>query len=292
MSFDHLQKLIRKRKNPVALTLGAVLRAVPPCLRDGNGPEARAQAQLRYAQGLMDALGDLVPAVLLRVPYWEELGWQGMKALEQTVQYAHEKGLFVIADARRGDGGGAASAYGRGWLGREGFKADCLTVSAYQGSDTLEPLLSLCREEDKCVLALVRTAGAAAGEVQDLVSGDRVVCQVLGDLAQRLAGDEVGEMGYSRVGAVVTTPWPSDLRSLRKRLDRLFFLVDVETEGGCALSDAHLAFDKYGRGALVAYDAPVRAWMENGGDGADYAGAARASLTAARDEIKQSVTLL
>jgi len=288
MSFDRLQKLIRSKKCPVALTLGVEPEAVPPCLRDGDGPEA----QLRYAQGLIDALGDVVPAVILRVPYWEALGWQGMKALEQAARYAREKGLFVIADARRGDGGSAALAYGQGWLGKDGFDADCLTVSAYQGSGALEPLLPLCREVDKCLLALVRTDGPTAGEVQDLVSGDRVVCQVMGDLAQRLGKDNLGAMGYSRVGAVVSTPWPSDLRALRKRWEQLFFLVSVETEGSCAVADARFAFDKYGRGALIAYDAPVRAWMDQGGSGEDYADAARTALTAARDQIKQYVTIL
>lgn len=289
MSFDRLQKLIRSKKCPVALPLGVEPETVPPCLRgDGSGPEA----QLRYAQGLMDALADVVPAVILRVPYWEALGWNGLKALEQAVGYAREKGLFVIADARRGEGGNAALAYGQGWLGQDGFNADCLTVSAYQGSAALEPLLPLCRETDKCLLVLVRTGGPTAGEVQDLVSGDRVVCQVMGDLAQRLGGNDVGAMGYGRIGAVVSTPWPSDLRALRKRWEWLFFLVSVETEGACAIADARFAFDRYGRGALISYDAPLRAWMDRGGGGEDYAGAARTALTAARDGLKQYVTIL
>ena len=116
MSFDRLQKLIRTRKNPVALTLGVPMEAVPPQLIDssvdklGHGTEASADALLRFSTELMDALSSLIPAVILRVPYWEALGWQGLKALDQAAFHARELGLFVIADARRGDANAAAAA--------------------------------------------------------------------------------------------------------------------------------------------------------------------------------------
>ena len=39
-----------------------------------------------------------------------------MAALEKTIRYAHEKGMYVIADIKRGDIGSTASAYAEGWL--------------------------------------------------------------------------------------------------------------------------------------------------------------------------------
>ena len=47
--------------------------------------------------------------------------------LERTIRYAKSKGLFVIADIKRGDIGSTASAYAEGWLsgvkiGEETFK--------------------------------------------------------------------------------------------------------------------------------------------------------------------------
>lgn len=297
MSFDRLQKFIRAKKAPVALTLGVEPEAIPPQLvkasvdKFGPGPEAQADALLRSSLGLMDALEDLVPAVILRVPYWEAFGWQGLKALDQAVFHARELGLFVIADARRGDAGPAALACGRAWLGREGINADCLSVNAYQGSDAIKPLLELCRAEDKCLLTVARTSNPSAGEVQDLISGDRVVGQVLGDLAARLGQSEIGQMGYSRVGAIIGTSWPSDLRSMRKRMEHTFFLLSAGGDGECSLEDARYAFDKYGRGALIAFAVAPRAWM-SAGNGGDYVQAARTALKAAQDEIKQSVTIL
>lgn len=294
MSFDRLQKLIRARKNPVALTLGVPMEAVPAPLvsasldKLGPGAEAQADALLRFSTELMDALSELVPAVILRAPYWEALGWQGMKALDQAAFHARELGLFVIADARRGDAGAAALACGQAWLGKEGVNADCLTVNAYQGSDAIEPLLELCAQEDKCLLVVSRTSNPSAGEVQELISGDRVVGQALGDLAERLGRDSLGQMGYSRVGTMVGTPWPSDLRAMRKRLERTFLLLEAGGDGACGLEDAWYAFDKYGRGALVSLTSAPAA----GPDGGDYIQPVRAAIETARDTIKQFITFL
>lgn len=294
MSFDRLQKCIRTRKNPVALTLGVPMEAVPAQLvktsvdKLGPGAEARADALLRFSTELMDALNGLVPAVILRVPYWEALGWQGMKALDQAAFHARELGLFVIADARRGDAGAAASACGQAWLGKEGVNADCLTVNAYQGSDAVEPLLELCQAEDKCLLVVSRTSNPSAGEVQELISGDRVVGQALGDLAQRLGQDDLGQMGYSnRVGAMVSTPWPSDLRAMRKRLERAFLLLEAGGNDACSLEDAWYAFDKYGRGALISLTSTPAASSDG-----DYIQPVRSAIEAARDTIKQFITFL
>lgn len=292
MSFDRLQKLIRARKNPVALTLGVPAETLPPQLvkvsvdKLGPGAEAQADALLRFSTELMDALHTLIPAVILRIPYWEALGWQGLKALDQAAFHARELGIFVIADARRGDAGEAAAACGSAWLGKEGVNADCLTINAYQGSDAVEPLLKLCREEDKCLLVMARSSNPSAGEVQELVSGDRVVGQALGDLAVRLGRDEPGELGYnSRVGTMLSTPWPSDLRSMRKRMERTFFLLSAGGDGECSLEDAYYAFDKYGRGALIALP-PAQA--EDG----DYIQPVRSAIENARDTVKQFITFL
>lgn len=293
MSFDRLQKLIRARKNPVALTLGVPIEAVPGQLvkasvdKLGPGAEAQADALLRFSAELMDALRDLVPAVILRVPYWEALGWQGLKALDQAAFHARELGLFVIADARRGDAGAAAAACGQAWLGKEGVNADCLTINAYQGSGAVEPLLELCRAEDKCLMVVSRTSNPSAGEVQELISGDRVVGQALGDLAERLGRDDLGQMGYSRVGAMVSTPWPSDLRAMRKRMERTFLLLDAGGDGACSLEDAWYAFDKYGRGALIALSDILTACPE-----VDYIQPVRSAIETARDTIKQFITFL
>ena len=44
-----------------------------------------------------------MPAVKPQCAYYEMYGWQGMRTLAQTIQYAKEKGMYVIEDGKRND---------------------------------------------------------------------------------------------------------------------------------------------------------------------------------------------
>lgn len=307
MSFDHLQQLIKARKNPTVAGLDPKPEYVPPHLlkasldKYGETLEGAADAIYQFNVGLMDALCDVVPAVKPQSAFYERLGWQGMLVLEKTIRYAQDKGFFVIADVKRGDIGSTAQAYSEAWLGKtrvgqtelSAFNADCLTINGYLGSDGIVPFLETCRREDKCFFTLVKTSNPSSGELQDMVAGDRVVYQVMGDLTARLGQDDIGKFGYSRAGAVVGATYPSDLRSLRKRLEHTFFLVPGYGAQGGTAEDVRFAFDKYGRGAIVNASRSIMcAWQKTGHDGQDYQDAARAAAEAMRDDIRQFVTIL
>ena len=307
MSFDHLQDLIKAKKNPTVAGLDPKPEYVPPHIRKasydkyGETLEGAADAILQFNKGLMDALCDVVPAVKPQAAYYEKLGWQGMKAMEETIRYAREKGLFVIADIKRGDIGSTAQAYSDGWLGKTqvgdkllpAFDVDCVTVNGYMGSDAINPFLETCRAEDKCIFTLVKTSNPSSSELQDMVAGDRVVYQVMGDLTQRLSRDDLGKYGYTRAGAVVGATYPSDLRALRKRLEHTFFLVPGYGAQGGTAEDVQYAFDELGRGAIVNASRSIMcAWQKTGKDGMDYQDAARAAAEAMRDDIRQFVTIL
>ena len=221
--------------------------------------------------------------------------------LERTIRYAKSKGLFVIADIKRGDIGSTASAYAEGWLsgvkiGEETFKtfdADCVTLNGYMGSDSINPFLKAAQGEDKCVFVLVKTSNPGSGELQDMVAGDRLVYQVMGDLNQRIAKGTEGKYGYTMAGAVTGATYPSDLRALRKRLEHTFFLVPGYGAQGGTAEDVQYAFDKYGHGAIVNSSRGIMcAWQKTGGDGRDFAQAARDAAIAMRDDIRRFVTIV
>jgi len=104
MSFDRLQEAIIAKKNPTVAGLDPKPEYVPAHIRKecydkyGETLEGAAEAIYRFNCGLMDALKDIVPAVKPQSAYYERLGWQGMRVLDETIRYAKEKGLFVIAD--------------------------------------------------------------------------------------------------------------------------------------------------------------------------------------------------
>ena len=307
MSFDVLQDKIREMKNPTVAGLDARIEYVPEYIRKaayeqyGVGLKGAAEAIWQFNVGLIDALCDIVPAVKPQAAYYENLGWQGMEMLERTIAYAKEKGLFVIADIKRGDIGSTATAYAEGWLSGapiegqlfKSFDADCVTLNGYMGSDSIKPFLEAAKLEDKCAFVLVKTSNPGSGELQDIVAGDRLVYQVMGDLNQRIAKGTEGKYGYTMAGAVTGATYPSDIRALRKRLEHTFFLVPGYGAQGGTAEDVQYAFDKYGHGAIVNSSRGIMcAWQKTGGDGHDFKEAARNAAIAMRDDIKQFVTIV
>lgn len=265
MSFDVLQEKIIAKQNPTVAGLDARIEYVPEHIRKaafaqyGVGLKGACEAIWQFNVGLIDALCDVVPAVKPQSAYYENLGWQGMEMLERTIRYAREKGLFVIADIKRGDIGSTAAAYAEGWLSGapiegqvfKSFDADCVTLNGYMGSDSIKPFLEAAKGEDKCAFVLVKTSNPGSGELQDMVAGDRLVYQVMGDLNQRIAKGTEGKYGYTMAGAVTGATYPSDIRALRKRLEHTFFLVPgYGAQGGTAADLAH-CFNEDGLGAVV-----------------------------------------
>src|ERR1700684_1608975 len=151
---------------------------------------------------LLDAAGDECVAVKPQVACFERLGAPGWAALSEVVHDAGQRGLLVIADAKRGDIDISARAYGQAFFGHtstpfgdvEGLGVDCLTVNPLLGRDSLAPLVQAARERGSGVLALVRTSNPGAADLQDreLATGETV--------SEALAG-LVDELGAPGVGA-------------------------------------------------------------------------------------------
>ena len=307
MSFDVLQDKSRAKKNPTVAGLDPKPEYVPEHIRKasyekfGETLMGAADAIWEFNKGLIDALWEVVPAVKPQAAYYERLGWEGMSVLEKTIRYAREKGLYVIADVKRGDIGSTAQAYADGWLGttRVGeqelpvFDADCATVNGYMGSDAINPFLEVCRARDKAIFVLVKTSNPSSGELQDMVAGDRLVYKVMGDLTERLGRGTEGKYGYTCAGAVVGATYPSDLRELRRRLEKTFFLVPGYGAQGGTAEDVQYAFDRMGHGAVINASRSIMcAWQKTGKDGMDYQEAAYNAAVAMRDDIKQYVTIV
>ena len=193
MAFDRLITKIAQTQNPTVAGLDPKLAYIPSYIKEkcfaeyGVTLEGAAAALLEFNKGLIDALCDIVPAVKPQAAYYEMYGWQGVKALHDTIAYAQEKGMFVITDGKRNDIGATMEAYATAHLGEvevEGerfapFGADALTVNGYLGSDGIKPLLKVCNEKDAGIFVLVKTSnplfrgasGPGAGRRRDHLPG-------------------------------------------------------------------------------------------------------------------------
>jgi len=148
----------------------------------------------------------------------------GWRALEETVAYAHGKGVPVLLDAKRGDIGNTARQYASA-LDADGLDADAITVNPYMGRDTIEPYLS---RSEKGVFVLCRTSNSGGSDFQALdVGNDKPLYQYV---AERCAAWD----GNDNVGLVVGATAPEELERLRDRVDLPFLVPGVGAQGGDA----------------------------------------------------------
>ena len=307
MSFERLQDKIREMKNPTVAGLDPKLEYVPSFIVEekmkqyGQTLRCAAEAIYEYNVGLIDALCDVVPAVKPQSAFYERFGFEGVEVLKRTVDYAKSKGLYVIIDAKRGDIGSTAEGYSEAYLGSvtigetevEPFGCDCLTINAYLGSDGINPFIKDCVARDRAVFALVKTSNPSSGELQNIVAGDRKVYNVVGDLLERLSKDTVDKYGYTCVGAVTGATYPMDIRDLRRRLEKTFFLVPGYGAQGGKAEDVQYAFDEYGHGAIVnSSRGIICAWQKTGKEGKDFGEAARDAAIAMREDLKKYITVV
>ena len=298
---QQLIEKIQKTKAPVCVGLDPMLGYIPEHIRSasyekyGKTLEGAADALLQFNKGLIDALCDIVPAVKPQAAYYEMYGWQGVKALTETIAYAKGKGMFVITDGKRNDIGATMTAYAAAHLGSTTveeetfapFGADALTVNGYLGTDGIQPLLEVCGQEDKGIFVLVKTSNPSSGELQDktLADGDTVY-RAMGAMCEGWGEKLPGQYGYSGVGAVVGATYPAQLEELRAAMPHTFFLVPGYGAQGGAADDVAPGFDKNGLGAIVNSSRGIMcAWQKEGIDGQDYAAAARREAIRMRDEI-------
>lgn len=307
MSMDKLFKKIAEKQNPTVAGLDPKLSYIPDYIREesykkyGKTLEGAADALLQFNKGLIDALCDIVPAVKPQAAYYEMYGWQGVKALTETIAYAKEHGMFVITDGKRNDIGATMTAYAAAHLGTtqvedvvaEPFGADALTVNGYLGTDGIQPLLEVCGKEDKGIFVLVKTSNPSSGELQDRPLADgNTVYRAMGAMCEGWGEKLPGKYGYSGVGAVVGATYPAQLEELRAAMPHTFFLVPGYGAQGGAANDVAPGFDKNGLGAIVNSSRGIMcAWKKTGGDGHDFQEAARNAAIAMKEDIARFVTI-
>jgi orotidine-5'-phosphate decarboxylase len=225
-------------------------------------------------------------AVKPQVACFERLGAAGWAALEQVVGAARERGLLVIADAKRGDIGVTAAAYGQAFFGPvptpfgsvPGLGVDALTVNPLLGRDSLLPLVSAARATGAGLFVLVRTSNPGAADVQDRALQDGgTVSDRLAALVAELGEDGTGAAGISDIGAVAGATAPEHLGRLRRAMPTTpFLLPGVGAQGG-SVSDLAAAFAPGPAGGLVAASRGIVYAFEKSGGPPEQAARAEAA---------------
>jgi orotidine-5'-phosphate decarboxylase len=216
---------------------------------------AAAEACGRFCCGIIDAVAPHVVGVKPQLAFFEALGPDGLRALEDVCTYARAAGLLVLADAKRGDIGSTSRAYASAFLEPHADRpalADAMTVNPYLGRDSLEPFVAACRRHGGGIFCVVKTSNQGGADVQDLVLSDgRPLWHHVARLVHELGEELVGERGLSSVGAVVGATHPRAVGEARRLLPQAILLLPGVGAQGATPADLARAFTSGPASALV-----------------------------------------
>ncbi len=303
MIIDRLIKKIIELEAPIVVGLDPRLEQIPGEIIEAakktrvEPVEIAAEAYYLFGKGIVDAVCDLVPAVKPQIAFYEKLGVAGMAAYKRLCDYANQKGLIVIADAKRGDIGSTSAAYADSFLAQPEvfgerytpFYSDFLTVNPYLGSDCLNAFVENGDRYDKGVFVLVKTSNKSSGELQDLRVDGETIYQRVAQIVERLSAQRVGEYGYSAIGSVVGATYPEQSVELRKTLKTSYFLVPGYGAQGATAADIMGCFDENGLGAIVNSSRGIIFAYQREQYDDDYQVAARQAVIAMQNDINEQL---
>ncbi len=298
---DVLIEKIREKNNPTVAGLDPKLDYLPEEMlkasfdKYGETFEGAADAIFNFNKELIDALYDIVPAVKPQCAYYEMYGIEGIKCLKKTIDYAKQKGLYVILDAKRGDIGATSEAYAKAYLGKTelgskqefAFDADSLTVNPYLGTDGVQPFVEQAAKNDKSLFILVKTSNKSSGELQDLTCDGKPIYEHMAELVKKWSEGSIGKYGYANLGAVVGATYPEQAERIREIIPHTYFLVPGYGAQGGKAEDVAKSFNHDGLGAIVNASRSIMcAYKKNGGSVGE---AARAEAIRMRDDIMSAL---
>lgn len=262
-AIDKLIEKIKETNNPTVMGLDPRYDMIPEVVRKkySNDLEGISKAILEYNKELIDNTYDIIPAIKPQLAFYEMFGIEGMKAFKETCKYAKEKGMIVIADAKRGDIGSTAKGYSNAYLGQTPIaeekisvfdNIDFITVNPYLGVDSIKPFVEDCAEYEKGIFVLVKTSNPSSGELQDLkLENGETVYEHVANLVEEWGEELRGKYGYSSVSAVVGATYPQQLKEIREKAPHTYFLIPGYGAQGGKADDIALGFDENGLGGIV-----------------------------------------
>lgn len=305
---DRLIAAIETKKSVLCVGLDPRLDRIPATIREqarAKFPDdvlaAAGEAIRAFNYAIIDAVSDLVPIVKPQIAFYEQYGLAGLQAFIDTLRYAKSKGLVTIADAKRNDIASTAEAYATAFLGAVTafgetvpvFDADSVTVTPYLGWDGIKPFLEVARKYEKGMFVLVKTSNASSVDFQDIKGEDingqhMAVFEIMGHFVESWGADDVGERGYSCVGAVVGATFPEQGKRLRAIMPQTIFLVPGLGAQGATVDMVKGCFNPGGLGAIINSSRDVTfAWEKSEKYGeTNFADAARAKVVELNKQLR------
>ena len=236
-----LSDAIRSSGTPLCMGIDPHLSMMPALFGDVNEPGSAAtlRAIEDFTLACLDAAKGRVAAIKPQAAFFEAQGPAGMRVLATLGRAAIDAGMLVIMDAKRNDIGSTNAAYADAWIGHDApFPSDALTVNAFLGMDTLEPLLARADATGSGLFVLTRTSNPGAGAIQDLDVDGKPLFHRLAEQLAPIAAARCDANDGSALGIVAGATWPEEARALRDILPSSPFLVPGFGAQGAGPADA------------------------------------------------------
>ena len=313
---DELCRQIVAKESILCCGLDPQIRFMPPHLIEesihqfGNNLPALRRLFYEFNRAIIDEVCDLVVCVKPNLAFYEMYGSFGMRAYEETVDYAHKRGLLVIADGKRGDGGDTAEAYADGYIGRVPFftdsvdpvkkvasftQADCLTVNGYIGEACLKPFIERVKEYGTGIFVVTKTSFKPSSAIEDSVTNNGLmVWQKMAKMVAELGENTKGTFGLRNVGVVLGATFPEDASLMRAILPDSIFLIPGFGGQGATADDAVKGVLADGLGGIVNNSRNlIYAWQNKKGKyqcaSEDFAKAARLQALNDRNALNDAL---
>ena len=290
MSVDVLQEKIRKMKNPTMLQRDCSPMEVP--MEYLQQAASQAQACESWFEALLTELKDQIPAVRVSFSSFALLGPEGLELLPKLLKLAQSLNYYVVLDAPQILSPAMAKQTAEVLFSKNSpYCFDGLILSAYLGSDILKPFLPLAKRDRKELFVVCRTANKSASELQDLLTGTRVVHMAAADHVNRYGGLQ-GKNGYYATGIVAAASAAESLRMLRATYPQLFMVLDGSDYPNANARNCSFAFDQFGHGAVACAGHVITAAHLKQEDGGDPMEAAKAAAERVRKNLTRYVSIL
>lgn len=291
MSVDILQDKIRKTKNPSVVDFNMLPEHIPPQILETE--ETFSGAWERYCKLLLQELKGMIPAVRFSMAAAIAYGVEGLYALAELLRYARELGYYVLLDYPNAFTAMDAQRCADILFSEDSaYLFDGLILSAYIGSDALRAISQKLAQTGKSLFVLTRTANKSAQDLQDLLTGSRLVHMAMADIVSRFAQPLMGKKAYSLIGVVATATSASTTKNLRTKYPHMFLLLDGYDAPGANAKNCSGAFDRLGFGAAACAGVSVTAaWQEENRTPEEYAEAAKEAVERMKRNLGRYVTI-
>jgi orotidine-5'-phosphate decarboxylase len=163
----------------------------------------------RWVQQLLEISAPHIAAVKFQSAFFEALGWQGWRSLQDLCATSRRLGLLSIFDGKRGDIGSTMHAYGTAAF--EQLQVDSMTVQAYIGPEVITALKPWL-QKDRGIYLLWLSSNPQIGWVQQHRSsqGSTLAEDLLSPLQELLSKEDLVDscglvLGATRVDELGST---------------------------------------------------------------------------------------